>query len=223
MPKIALTPVVDVASTGRATASSSLARQLQSEPIAYTQGYAYLVPAQYAHELPSQTEGFAPSKRVYAAEFAIVNGKLKPTGNLTAIKLSSINQTFLAVVSEEPAPVIACELNDAGAYRPKPGQATYNRAVEGLRGLALDGENVKVRYPIIYWAEKQERVYVPQFDQDDTVNHTMLVDDDENLELAQANIQIWRTEAAATRDLQGYVLRDIVPADLPNLADLVVE
>lgn len=223
MPKGNLVPVVDTNVTGRAKVNERQARSMNSAPIDYTMGHAYYVPAQYAHEVPASTPGFAPSKRVFAVEYVLDNeGKLVATGNLTAIKLSAINQTYLGEVTDAAAPKIKCQLNDAGAYRPIPGEATYLRATPGPKGLACEGENPKMRYGMIYWAERQIQGYVPQFDQDDTENHTMIVDDDDILQLDKQTIVLWKTEPATARKLTDK-LRTILPADTPHLDELCVD
>ena len=222
MAKTTFVPVVDTAVTGRAKVSESQARSMNSAPIDYTVGNAYFVPAQYAHEVPSSAAGFAPSKRVFAVEYQLVGTELVPTGNLTAIKLSSINQTYLGEVTDEEAPVIHCELNDAGAYRPIRGEATYHRATPGAKGLVCEGDNPKMRYGMIYWADRQIQGYVPKFDADDRINHTMIVDDDNVLSLDKQNIMLWRTESAVGRKIN-LKLRDILPANTPHLDELCVD
>lgn len=215
-------PVVETGVVGRAKATERQARGMNAAPIDYTIGMAYYVPAQYAHEVPSAQAGFANSKRVFALEMSLVDGKLVPTGNLTAIKLSAINQTYLGEVTDAEAPKIKCELNDAGAYRPVPNAAQYFRAVPGAKGLVCEGENPKMRYGMIYWADRQIQGYVPKFDADDTVNHTMIVDDDEILSLDKQNIMLWKTEAAVNRKVN-LKLRDILPENTPHIEDLVVD
>lgn len=222
MPKSNFVPVVDVAVTGRAKVNERQARSMNSAPIDYTMGNAYYVPAQYAHEVPASQPGFAPSKRVFAIEYVLRDNQLVPTGNLTAIKLSAINQTYLGEVTDAAAPVIKCQLNDAGAYRPMPNEATYLRATPGAKGLVCEGENPKIRYGMLYWADRQIQGYVPQFDPDDIVNHTMIVDDEDVLQLDKQNIVLWKTEAAVNRKIT-LKLRDILPADTPHLDDLCVD
>ena len=79
-----------------------------------------------------------------------------------------------------------------------------------------------MRYGMIYWADRQIQGYVPKFDADDTVNHTMIVDDDNVLSLDKQNIMLWRTESAAGRKIN-LKLRDILPANTPHLDELCVD
>jgi hypothetical protein len=222
MGKSNFVPVVETGVLGRAEATETQARGMNATPIEYTLGCAYYVPAQYAHEVPSAQEGFSNSKRVFALEMSLQGDKLVPTGNLTAIKLSAINQTYLGEVTEEEAPKIKCELNDSGAYRPIRGEAQYFRAVPGAKGLICEGRNPKMRYGMIYWADRQIQGYVPKFDADDTINHTMIVDDDNILSLDKQNIILWKTESAVNRKIN-LKLQDILPENTPHLDELVVD
>lgn len=220
-----IVPNVDLGITGKAQASDSQVRSINSSPIPYIVGHAYFVPMQWAHTVPSAQEGFAPSKRVFALELELQGDKLVPTGVLTAIKVSSIMQTHMGeVVEGQDAPQVLCEANDAGAMRPVKGQegVQYFNAVSGPRCLKVNPEDkaIKVTAPVLYWNEKQVKVYTPTFEENSAV-HSMMVDDDNYLQLSTPTINIWRTQPASAFKLN-YSLKDIVPADTPFLDELAL-
>lgn len=231
MSKVKLTSSVSTEVIGRASATDNQARSMGNEPIMYIPGFAYYVPKQYAHQVPSAQEGFAPSKRVFAVELRPTAEGLVPTGNLTAIKLSAINQTYLGEVKEgADAPLIKCETNAEGLNRPVKEKIegydlpTYNRCVPGVKGLSMEDDKdgnhlIKVRFDMIYWADRQIQGYTPKFVE--SGSRDMLVDEDEVLQLDQTNMWIWRTEAAGGRvDL---TLDDILDKNLPHREELFVK
>lgn len=224
MGKLTFTPNVDTDVTGKATASSSQERALNGQGITYTPGCGYYVPLQWLHTVASQVEGFSDSKRVFAAEVKIEGNKLVPTGITTAIKASSIMQTYLAMhVEGEDAPQIACERNEAGLMRPKQGEAGYNACTTGPKCIQVnkDTKEMKVTAPIIYWFEGSGKVYTPTFEEVEN-GYDMLVDDDDNLQLSTPTVNFWRTQPASNFKLE-LGLRDIVPEDTPFLDELVIE
>lgn len=224
MGKVSFTPNVDTNVTGKATASNSQERALNGAGITYNAGCGYYVPLQWLHTVASQVEGFSDSKRVFAAEVKLEGNKLVPTGIVTAIKASSIMQTFLAMhVEGEDAPQIACELNEAGLMRPKQGEAGYNQCTTGPKCLQVnkDTKEMKITAPIIYWFEGSGKVYTPTFEEVEN-GYDMLVDDDDNLQLSTPTVNFWRTQPASNFKLE-LGLRDIVPEDTPFLDELVIE
>lgn len=224
MGKLSFTPNVDVNVTGKATASNSQERALNGAGITYNAGCGYYVPQQWLHTVASQVEGFSDSKRVFAAEVKLEGTKLVPTGIVTAIKASSIMQTFLAThVEGEDAPQIACELNEAGLMRPKQGEAGYNQCTTGPKCLQVnkDTKEMKITAPIVYWFEGSGKVYTPTFEETEN-GYDMLVDDDDNMQLSTPTVNFWRTQPASNFKLE-LSLRDIMPEDTPLLDELVIE
>lgn len=200
--KIEYLPVVDAKATGKATATEAQERRVNGSSIDYTVGYAYYVPAQWVHEIPSSTPGFNPSQRVFAVEYARhADGKLTPTGNVTAIKKSAILQTYLALVTEDEAPKIKCELNAAGLNRPVDSRSHY--CVTGGRPLkAKAGEGFYITRPVVFWADGIKSVYVPQFEQKEG-GYDMLVDEEGNLDLDTMDVMFWHAEAASLLGISG--------------------
>lgn len=224
MGKLSFTSNVDTQVTGKGTASGSQERALNGQGITYTDGCGYYVPIQWVHTVASQVEGFADSKRVFAAEVKIEGNKLIPTGILTAIKVSSIMQTYLALVQEgEEEPQIECEQNAEGLMRPKQGAADYNACTTGPKCLRVNKETkeMQITAPIIYWFEGNHKIYTPTFDETEN-GYDMLVDDNDMLQLSEVNANFWRTQPASNFRLE-LSLRDIVPADTPHLDELVIE
>ena len=218
-----LVPNVDLGIKGKAAASDSQARSINGAPIPYIIGCAYYVPQQWAHTVPSAQPGFADSKRVFALEMKLEGGKLVPTGNLTAIKISSIMQTHMGkVVEGQDAPQILCEVNASGAMRPVKGQdgLEYFNAVTGPRCLKVnpDDKAIKVTSPVLYWNDEQCRVYTATFEENSEV-HSMMVDEQNMLQLSTPQVSLWHTQPASAYKVN-YTLKDIVPEDTPFLDEL---
>lgn len=223
MGKVSFTPNVDTNVTGKATASGSQERSLNGAGITYNAGHGYYVPVQWLHTVASQVEGFNDSKRVFAAEVKLENGKLVPTGITTAIKASSIMQTYLAMFVEgEDAPKINCELNDDGLMRPKSGEAAYNQCTTGPKCIRVnkDTKEMQITAPIVYWFEGASKVYTPSFDKKEN-GYDMLVNDDDEMQFETPMVNFWRTQPASNFKLE-LTLQDIVPADTPHLEELIV-
>lgn len=214
-----ISPVVDMTITGKASVREGQQGSFTNDPIQYDPSKVYLVPKQFAHEIPSANPDFAPSRRVFAMEMEWKNGKLVATGNLTAIKISAINQTFYGEVDpEKDAPRIKCEERD-GLYRPvrggEPGfdAPTFVRATEGTRGFGVDAENqLFIKTPMIYIPTKQVTGYVSQLSNEGNGRYNMEVHDDETLALTTQRIWLWRTEFAAGKT--DLTFKDIVEGQL---------
>ena len=221
--KIDFKPVVDANATGRAkVASEAQERRVNGNSIDYTVGYAYYVPTQWVHEVPSGTAGFNPSQRVFAIEYArSANGKLTATGAVTAIKKSAILQTYLDLVTEEPAPKFHCELNAAGLNRPVDSRSHY--CVTGGRALkAKMDEGFYISRPVVFWADGIKSVYVPQFEQKEG-GYDMLVDDENNLALDTMDVMFWHVEAASLLGISGNLSDFISKEECPLLDELEIK
>jgi hypothetical protein len=195
-----------------------------NDPIPYDPSMAYLVPRIYACLKPSQDPSFADSKRFYAEEMKwnATAKKWVPTGNLTAIKVSAINQTYQAEVSADAdMPRVAVD-EDGRIIRG--GAEGYDaprviRCCNGNRGFAFDSEeHLYMKRPMLFRPIKQVQVYTTRPMRQDDGSYKVAIDE-ENRTVAfqQQNVWLWETEPATVENCQAeYTIADIADGILSD-------
>lgn len=201
----------------RAKVSKERQGSYVNDPIPYDPSMGYYVPRMYPAVKPSNDPTFADSNRFYAEEMRwdATSKKWKPTGNLTAIKVSSVNQTYQAEVSADAdMPRVAVD-EDGRIIRG--GAEGYDapraiRCCSGNRGFAFDAEeHLYMKRPMLFRPIKQVQVYTSRpVRQDDGTYRVAIDEDNRTVAFQQQTVWLWETEPATTTNCDAlYTIADM--------------